>query len=132
MNRLTTSIIAGLLCTFLVSTATIKAQQPSPSPSPKKDTADNSTVQAGDDAGSYNIISSIEFGYRGKSIDGDINKYKSDLNYTAGPRLFDSTFLMRSNEGKSTWINTLLVTLPGGAETKGQVRVNAENSSGGA
>ena len=92
MNRKTTSIIAGLLCTFLVSIATIKAQQPSPSP--KKDTADNSTVQAGEDAGGYNIISSIEFGYRGKSIDGDINKYKSDLNYTAGPRLFDSTFLM--------------------------------------
>ena len=129
MNRLTTSIIAGLLCTFILSTAPTKAQQPSPSPSPKKDTADNSTVQAGDDAGSYNIISSIEFGYRGKSIDGDINKYKSDLNYTAGPRLFDSTFLMRSNEGKDTWINTLLVTTTGwGGDPSGQVRVNAENS----
>jgi hypothetical protein len=129
MNRKTTSIIVGLLCTFLVSTATIKAQQPSPTPSPKKDTADNSAVQAGDDAGSYNIVSSIEFGYRGKSIDGDINKYKSDLNYTAGPRLFDSTFLMKSNEGKSTWINTLLVTTTGwGGDPSGQVRVNAENS----
>ena len=127
MNRKTTSIIAGLLCTFLVSTATIKAQQPSPSP--KKDTADNSSVQAGEDAGGYNIISSIEFGYRGKSIDGDINKYKSDLNYTAGPRLFDSTFLMRSNEGTGAWINTLLVTTTGwGGDPSGQVRVNAENS----
>ena len=127
MNRKTTSIIAGLLYAFLVSTATIKAQQPSPRP--KKDTADNSTVQAGDDAGSYNIISSIEFGYRGKRTDGDINKYKSDLNYMAGPRLFDSTFLLRSKEGTGPWINTLLVTTTGwGGDPSGQVRVNAENS----
>jgi hypothetical protein len=109
-----------------MSASIIKAQQPTPTP--KKDTSDNSTVQAGEDAGSYNIISSIEFGYRGKRIDGDINKYKSDLNYTAGPRLFDSTFLMRSNEN-GAWLNTLVVTTTGwGGDPSGQVRINAENS----
>jgi hypothetical protein len=126
MNAKTTSISFVLICTLLMSASIIKAQQPTPTP--KKDTSDNSTVQAGEDAGSYNIISSIEFGYRGKRIDGDINKYKSDLNYTAGPRLFDSTFLMRSNEN-GAWLNTLVVTTTGwGGDPSGQVRINAENS----
>ena len=36
---------------------------------------------------------------------------------------------MKSNEGKNTWINTLLVTTTGwGGDPSGQVRVNAENS----
>ena len=30
------------------------------------------------------MISSVEFGYRGLSVDGDLNKYQSDLNYKAG------------------------------------------------
>src|SRR5262245_61667577 len=57
---------------------------------------DDGNVVPGEDAGNYTIIGSIEFGYRGLSVDGDLNKYKSDLNYTPGPRLFDSNFLMKS------------------------------------
>ena len=128
MNAKTTSIICVLICTLFISASIINGQQPTATPTPKKATSDNSTVQAGEDAGGYNIISSIEFGYRGKRIDGDINKYRSDLNYTAGPRLFDSTFLMRSNE-TGAWLNTLVVTTTGwGGDPSGQVRVNAENS----
>lgn len=116
MSCKTTSIIAGLFFTVVIFTSLVKAQQPTPSP--KKDATDDSNVQAGEDAGGYNIISSIEFGYRGKRVDGDINKYRSDLNYTAGPRLFDSTFLMRSTEGTGGWINQLLVTTTGWGETR--------------
>src|SRR5262245_17784613 len=97
MNAKTTSVISVLICTLLISVSVIKGQQPTATPTPKKDASDNSNVQAGEDAGGYNIISSIEIGYRGKAIGGDINKYKSDLNYTAGPRLFDSSFFMRSD-----------------------------------
>ena len=46
----------------------------------------SSTV--GDDAGPYNVVGSIEFGYRGQRVYGDVNKFKSDLNYKAGPRIF--------------------------------------------
>src|SRR5213078_2147686 len=69
----------------------------------------SSTV--GDEAGPYNVVGSIEFGYRGQRVDGDVNKFKSDLNYKAGPRIFDSSFFMKSKDGKSGGLfDTLMVT----------------------
>ena len=100
-----------------------------PTPTPKKSDAKKpaTTTEAGEDAGNYNIISSIEFGYRGLRVDGDQNKYRSDLNYKAGPRLFDSSFLMRSKDGKGGLFDTLLVTSTGwGADPYGNLRVSVE------
>jgi hypothetical protein len=78
-------------------------------------------------AGDYTIISSIEFGYRGIRLGGDEDKYKSDLNYKAGPRLFDSSFLMRSKEGTTGLFEHFLVTSTGwGADPNGQLRINVE------
>jgi hypothetical protein len=112
---------------FVMSVA---AQQPTPSPSPKKSTdtkTESPVVEAGEDAGDYTIISSIEFGYRGLRVDGDLNKYQSDLNYKAGPRLFDSTFLMKSKDGKGVLLDTLLVTSTGwGGDRYGNLRLSAE------
>lgn len=82
----------------------------------------------GDDAGNFTVTSSMEFGYRGQRVDGDVNKFKSDLNYKAGPRLFDSTFLMKSkNGGKGDLFDSLLVTSTGwGADPSGNMRIVAE------
>jgi hypothetical protein len=106
------------------------AMAQTPTPTPKKSEAkkpSTSSTQAGEDAGNYNIISSIEFGYRGLRVDGDQNKYRSDLNYKAGPRLFDSSFLVRSKDGKGDLFDTLLVTSTGwGADPYGNLRVSAE------
>jgi hypothetical protein len=104
------------------------AQQPSPSPSPASKSSDmNAPVDAGDDAGGYMFISSIEAGYRGLSVDGDLNKYQSDLNYRAGPRLFDSSFLMRSKEGNGGLFDSLLVTTTGwGSDPNGHMRISVE------
>lgn len=125
MNSRTTSILTKVLLALLVSTSLTKAQQSS-SPK-KKSSSEKATVEAGETAGDYTIISSLEIGYRGKSVDGDQNKYRSDLNYTAGPRLFDSSFLMKSNDGKGALFDTLLVTSTGwGADPNGQLRVNVE------
>src|SRR5262245_10672858 len=71
----------------------------------KEEPTSNTT---GEDAGNYTVTSSIEFGYRGISMDGDEQKYKSDLNYKAGPRVFDSSFLMRSKD--KGLFDTMLVT----------------------
>jgi hypothetical protein len=104
------------------------AQQPTPTPkkSDAKKTAPASTG-AGEDAGNYNIIGSVEFGYRGLSVTGNDNKYKSDLNYSAGPRLFDSSFMMRSKDGKGELFDTLMVTSTGwGADPQGSLRISAE------
>jgi hypothetical protein len=100
-----------------------------PTPTPKKSDAKKpaTTTEAGEDAGNYNIISSIEIGYRGIRVDGDLNKYRSDLNYKAGPRLFDSSFLMRSKDGQGELFDTLLVTSTGwGADPQGNFRISAE------
>ncbi|MDQ2854768.1 MAG: hypothetical protein M3R68_00445, partial [Acidobacteriota bacterium] len=128
-------LVLCLLITALVTSA-VKAQQPTPTPtptptpSPKKSPdakTDNPSVSAGEDYGNYTIISSLEFGYRGLSVGGDRNKYSSDLNYKAGPRLFDSSFLARAKEGKGGLFDTFLVTTTGwGADPNGNMRVSVE------
>ena len=127
-------LVMGLLILAAVASVTsvTRAQQPSPSPSPipKKSPevkTDSAAVEAGEDTGNYTIISSIEFGYRGQRVRGDVNKYRSDLNYKAGPRLFDSSFLARSKDGNGVLFDSLLVTSTGwGSDPYGQLRISVE------
>ena len=73
------------------------------------------------------LFPALEIGYRGLTVGGDLNKYQSDLNYRAGPRLFDSSFLMKSKDGKGELFDTLLVTSTGwGADPQGNFRVSVE------
>lgn len=135
MKSKTTSTIAALAISLLllasVASAT-RAQQPEASPSPmaKKSPdakTESSAVEVGEEAGNYTVISSIELGYRGLQVVGDLNKYQSDLNYKAGPRLFDSSFLMKSRDGKGHLFDSLLVTSSGwGADPQGQMRMSVE------
>ena len=83
-----------------------------------------------DDLGSYNVISSVEVGVRGLSVSGNDNKYRSDLNYGNGVRLFDSSFLLRSKEGKTgRAFDEFLVTTSGwGGDPHGATRVSIEKS----
>lgn len=123
--------LSWLVLASVASVASVaRAQQPTPSPSPKQSPAaktESPAVEAGEDAGDYTIISSIEFGYRGLRVAGDLNKYRSDLNYKAGPRLFDSSFLMRAKDGKGGLFDTLLVTATGwGADPHGNLRISVE------
>src|SRR5215510_5357225 len=113
-----------VICGYLLFLAIATAQQPSRSTVSGNDTP----VQAGDDAGNYTIISTLEFGYRGLRVGGDLNKYQSDLNYRTGPRLFDSSFLMRSQDGKNGGLfDTVLLTTTGwGADPNGTVRFSIE------
>ena len=121
--------VLPVLALILVLAAAAKAQQPSPSPQNSADAKTLSAPQVGEDAGDYTVISSIELGYRGLSVDGDLNKYRSDLNYKAGPRLFDSSFLMKSKTGKGGVFDTLLVTSTGWrADPYSNLRISAEKS----
>ncbi len=126
-NLLTT--VTGLVLGLAFLTTVAIAQQPTPSPTPKKAAANtqSSTPEAGEDAGNYSIISSIEVGVRGLRVRGNDNKYRSDLNYNAGVRLFDSSFLARSKDGKGGLFDTLLVTSTGwGADPNGNLRISME------
>lgn len=106
----------------------MKKAEPKKSSTAKKTDTVPTSQTVGDDAGDFTITSSIEFGYRGQRVDGDVNKYKSDLNYKAGPRLFDTTFLMKSkNGGKGELFDTFLITSTGwGADPSGNMRVSLE------
>jgi hypothetical protein len=133
MNSRTKLILATLfMCwmLFVSLSSAVWAQHPSASPSPKASPKDKGNISAdgtGDDVGDYNIIASFEFGYRGLSVTGDHNKYQSDLNYRAGPRLFDSSFFSRSKEGNGALFDTLTVNTTGwGADPHGSLRINAE------
>lgn len=126
--------IFGVVLVLIVTAGAVAAQQSTPSPSPSSTSSPANTsdsrdtpVESGEDAGDYTVISSIEFGYRGLSVSGDHNKYQSDLNYRTGPRLFDSSFLLRSRDGEGSLFETLLVNSTGwGADPQGNLRATVE------
>lgn len=96
---------------------------------PKKAETVPTNVDTGEEAGGYTIVSSMEFGYRGLRVGGATDKFRSDLNYKAGPRLFDSSFLAKSKDGKGSGLfDTLLVNSTGwGADPYSNLRVSMEN-----
>ncbi|HET6861548.1 MAG TPA: hypothetical protein VFH91_00830 [Pyrinomonadaceae bacterium] len=131
MRMQTIPVLTAALFCLCIGGSIARAQQPVATTTPYKSkpaNTDSSTVDAGDNAGDYTIISTLEFGYRGQRVDGDLNKYRSDLNYKAGPRLFDSSFLMKALDGTGGLFDTFLVTTTGwGSDPNGQVRVSVEN-----
>ena len=101
----------------LLGYGTAFAQAPSPSPGPD--------VMLGD----YKVTSAIEVGYRWRTVDGNVNKYRSDLNYKSGLRAFDSSFLLEAPDGKGTYFDSLLITNSGwGSDPSGSTRVNMEKT----
>ncbi len=125
MHKLSLNIIG--LALVLFATLSTPAQQPSPSPSPGKSEYTETPAETGEKAGAFTVISSLEFGYRGLRVDGDLNKYQSDLNYKAGPRIFDSSFLLKSTDSKGGLFDTLLASSTGwGADPQGNLRVSVE------
>jgi hypothetical protein len=121
--------LGGLVLMLALAAAPATAQQPSPSPQKPEDAKTHgSTPSTTDEESDYTVTSSIELGYRGLRVNGDINKYQSDLNYKAGPRVFDTSFLMQSKSGRGP-LDSLLVTTTGwGADPHGSMRVTIENS----
>ncbi len=125
--------LAGLIVTLVLTAATAVAQAPKPSPSPApkspSTTASNDLTPSGNSLGDYTVVSSMEFGVRGLSVSGSDNKYRSDLNYSSGVRLFDSSFFLRSKEGAGGPFNEFLVNTSGwGGDPNGYTRVSVEKS----
>src|SRR5713226_5506346 len=125
LNRLT-----GLLLGMVLTAGYAAAQKPdpSPSPSPKPKAASSPAPQAEEQTvGDYILTSSIEVGVRGLRVRGDSNKYRSDLNYHAGVRVFDSSFLLRSKDNHGGAFDTLLFNSSGwGGDPNGYFRANME------
>ncbi len=94
----------------MMSAVSATAQPATPSPTPVPD---------------ISVNSSVELGVRGRRIEGDENKYRSDLNYKAGFRLFDSTFLIENNREDRKFFDSMLVTASGwGSDPSGSFKLN--------
>ncbi|MBV9217769.1 MAG: hypothetical protein JO053_16500 [Acidobacteria bacterium] len=99
-------------------TGTVYSQTPTPTPDPHDGMV-----------GSYRVTATTEIGYRWRSLTGSLEKYRSDLNYKAGIRSFDTNFLMETESGKGKLFDTLLVSNSGwGSDPNGFVRVNMEKT----
>ena len=92
--------------------------------------AQNAGPVSQNEPGPYKVTSSIEVGVRGVSVNGNADKFRSDLNYQPGIRLFDSSFLMESKgNGEPKLFDTLLVNSSGwGGDPSGYFRANVDKT----
>jgi hypothetical protein len=67
----------------------------------------------GENAGGYNILNSFELGFRFRSVDGNLGKYRSDVNFGNGIRLLGSQLRVNSREGRGRLFDELLLTTQG-------------------
>src|SRR5437660_1149349 len=63
--------------------------------------------------GRFSVNASAEVGFRFFGASGSINKYRSDLDYGRGFRLFNLDYLMRAQPGQSQIIDTLAINASG-------------------
>lgn len=79
------------------------------------------------EAGGYKTSSSIEFGVRAKDVEGSENKFRSDLNYKSGFRMFDSSLSVESLGGTNRLFDSLTMQTSGwGADPSGFAKMNVE------
>ncbi|HUQ90460.1 MAG TPA: hypothetical protein VM120_02185 [Bryobacteraceae bacterium] len=61
----------------------------------------------------YNILNSFELGYRWHTVDGNLGKYRSDVNYGNGLRLLGSQLRINSREGHGRFFDDISLTTQG-------------------
>jgi hypothetical protein len=96
---------AGLLLTLCLSGL---SGQPVVAPTPQQ-----AGSPRGDNVGDYNITNSWEVGYRFHSVEGNIGKYRSDVNFGNGIRLLGGSLGVHSRDGKGKWLDELLLDVRG-------------------
>lgn len=67
----------------------------------------------GQDWSNYNIVQSWEVGVRWRTVDGNLGKYRSDINFGNGLRLLGSSFSMHSKDGHGRFFDELTLSTQG-------------------
>jgi len=88
--------------------ATVLSAQPTVAPSPEP-----VGRPRGQDTGNYNIVNSFETGYRFHTVDGNPQKYRSDINYGNGIRLLGSNLTINSKDGHGTLFDEIVLNTQG-------------------
>src|SRR5450432_4686292 len=97
-----------ILLTWWILTAQALLAQPVVAPTP-----DQAGSPRGTNTGDYNVVDSVETGYRLAVIGGDLGKYRSDVNYGDGIRLLSSNLTVNSKDGHGRWFDTIVFTTLG-------------------
>jgi len=89
--------------------------------------AQSSSGNESSQIGGYTVNSSIEVGLRGGNVTGSEDKFRSDLNYKKGLRLFDSSVVLERKEGTGGLFDSFAATSTGwGSDPSGFTRINME------
>ncbi|MDP8980008.1 MAG: hypothetical protein M3O35_05385 [Acidobacteriota bacterium] len=67
----------------------------------------------GDNTGNYNIVDSMETGYRFLTLGGSLDQYRSMVNYGNGVRLLSSYLTMNSRDGHGRYFDEIVLTTQG-------------------
>ncbi len=67
----------------------------------------------GEDVQGYNVVYNFETGYRFLSAGGDVDKYRSDVNYGNGIRLLSSYLVVHSKQGHGGLFDEIVLTTQG-------------------
>jgi hypothetical protein len=82
------------LAILISMTATLVAQ-PTAAPTPA-----SVGPARGENISGYNVTTSFETGYRFRTVDGNLGKYRSDVNFGTGLRLLSGTLTVHSRQGQ--------------------------------
>ena len=93
---------------LFLSTALFALAQQTVAPTPERAGSDRGETWNG-----YNIMNSMETGYRFSTVGGDLPEYRSAVNYGNGIRLLGSYFTMNSKDGHGRWFDSLVITTQG-------------------
>ena len=67
----------------------------------------------GDNTGGYNVMNSVELGYRFRDVNGDLSQFRSDVNYGNGLRLLGSTLRVNSRDGHGGLFDEIVLRTEG-------------------
>ena len=129
-NKIQQIVLSAGICLLTLTVAAIgQKATPTPTPKPAATTSQKAlptpTPVPADE--NYTISSSIEVGVRGLSVNGNNEKFRSDLNYRPGLRLFDSSFLIDSKKGEQ-FDHALFQSSGWGSDPSGFFRGNIDKS----
>lgn len=111
-SRLAVACAAGIITLSFA----VHAQSPSPSPSAESE-------------GKYSVKASTEIGGRWVDVNGNENKFRSDLNYRSGFRVFDSSIVIENNrKGSKSFDSAMFIASGWGADPSGMFRTNVEKT----
>jgi len=89
-------------CLIFAALGALRAQQViAPTPEPVG-------VARGGDFANYNLVDSVEAGYRWRLAGGSLDTYRSDVNYGDGIRLLAANFSLNSKDGHGRWFDEIV------------------------